>query len=169
MRRQVLLALVICAIVALTSGVLSPAPPQASAVTATDITGGNSYTCAVSTAGDVQCRGFNANFELGDGQACGSLCTTPVDVCADATCASNLSAATAIAAGSTHTCAVTMASGVKCWGFNGNGQLGDGSFTNRSTPVDVCADATCATSLSGVVALSSGGKHTCAVVSGGGG
>lgn len=42
-----------------------------------------------------------------------------------------------IAAGGSHTCAVTTSGGAKCWGNNGDGQLGDGTKTQRTAPVSV--------------------------------
>ena len=39
-----------------------------------------------------------------------------------------------IEAGSYHTCLLDEAGDVKCWGWNGYGQIGDGSFTNSYSP-----------------------------------
>jgi len=46
--------------------------------------------------------------------------------------------------------------GVLCWGYNSNGQLGDGTTTNSLTPVQVQG-------LLNVVQVATGGWHTCAV------
>ena len=67
----------------------------------------------------------------------------------------------AIAAGAGAHLRADDGGGVKCWGWNGFGQLGDGTTTQRLTPVDVVGLA------SGVSAIAVGQYHTCALVGGG--
>ena len=45
--------------------------------------------------------------------------------------------AVGIAAGGSHTCAVTTSGAVYCWGYNYDGQLGTGDTTSRYTPTAV--------------------------------
>jgi alpha-tubulin suppressor-like RCC1 family protein len=66
-----------------------------------------------------------------------------------------------IAGGQGHTCILLNSSAVKCWGLNDNGQLGNGTFTNSSTPINVSGLS------SGVSAISTRYNHTCAVLSSG--
>jgi hypothetical protein len=39
--------------------------------------------------------------------------------------------------GNDHSCVLTESSGVKCWGLNESGQIGDGTTVNGQSPVDV--------------------------------
>ncbi len=93
------------------------------------VTAGGEHTCAVTTAGGVKCWGDNFFGQLGDGGTCGRICTAPTDV-------TGLDNVVAISAGEVHTCALTGDGKVMCWGANGLGQLGDGTTTNRTTPVE---------------------------------
>ncbi len=45
--------------------------------------------------------------------------------------------AIAIASGEQHTCVIVAGGGVKCWGWNGYGQLGIGITGDRYSPADV--------------------------------
>ncbi len=82
----------------------------------TVVAAGDAHTCALTNTGGVKCWGNNANGQLGDNSTIDRL--SPVNVSGLAT------GVIALIAGVSHTCAITAAGGVKCWGFNGGGQLG---------------------------------------------
>jgi alpha-tubulin suppressor-like RCC1 family protein len=65
-----------------------------------------------------------------------------------------------VAAGDNHTCAVVNG-GLKCWGDNETGQLGDNTTAIRHSPVQVAGLT------SGVTAVTAGTLFTCALVNGG--
>lgn len=109
------------------------------------------HTCAVTTAGGAKCWGLNSTGQLGDGTTAER--STPVDV------AGLSSGVGSIDAGVRHTCAVTSSGGAKCWGDNRYGELGDGTTTSSTTPVDVSALS------SGVKSIAAGFDNTCALLS----
>ena len=127
---------------------------------------GWNHSCALTTTGGVKCWGYNPLGELGDGSTIQR--TTPVDVRTSSSSSTALSGVSAIALGNQSSCALTTDGGVKCWGLNNYGQLGDGTQSNRSTPLDVHTSSSSSTALSGVTAIDIGGFHSCAVTATGG-
>jgi alpha-tubulin suppressor-like RCC1 family protein len=141
------------------AGEISPCVKALSAVTA--VAAGESHSLALLSNGTVQAWGANGAGELGDGTTSSS--DVPVAVCAvgeTAPCASDLSGVTAIAAGQNHSLALLSNGTVMAWGFNGQGQLGDGSTTGSAVPVEVKG-------LSGVVAIYAGYSSSLALLSNG--
>lgn len=128
------------------------------------IDGGIYHTCALTAGGGVKCWGHNEFGQMGDNTTGDPVFMRrlPVDV------KGLTSGVQQITAGSSHTCALTTAGGVKCWGNNGAGQLGDGGLgvncgymmeeDCQLEPVEVKG------LLSGVVTIGTGMSHTCATM-----
>jgi alpha-tubulin suppressor-like RCC1 family protein len=110
---------------------------------------GEFFTCALTAAGAVKCWGSNSGGQLGDAGS--------VDQSAPVNVSGLSSGVTAIAVGLSHACAITATGGVKCWGNNSNGQLGNGSIASRNTPGDVTGLT------SGVISISAGWRNSCAL------
>jgi alpha-tubulin suppressor-like RCC1 family protein len=113
------------------------------------VAAGGNHTCALHVGGSVSCWGGNTFGEVGD--------ATTVGVRSRAATVVSLPDATALAAGpaANHTCALRVDGSVRCWGRNGDTQLGDGTILNRNFPVPVSVGA--------IVTLAAGGRHTCAL------
>jgi alpha-tubulin suppressor-like RCC1 family protein len=169
----------------------SDVPVQVCAVGATAPCGSNVLTDVVAIAGDggtdhaaannagfslallkdgtVVAWGLNDDGELGDGSITDS--SIPVRVCAvgaSVPCGTNvLSGVKAIAAGGGHSLALLQNGTVVAWGYNADGQLGDGTFAGpqscyggdacSTTPVPVA-------NLSGVTEISAGELHSLAAL-----
>ena len=105
-------------------------------------------------SGTVLAWGDNVDGQLGNGTFTTS--NTPVEV-------SGLTGVTAIAAGGAfnhHSLALKSDGTVWAWGYNGGGELGNGTYTDNNTPVEV-------NGLSGVTAIAGGGFHGLALKSDG--
>jgi len=121
---------------------------------ATALAVGQRHACAVVSGGAVRCWGNDTSGQVGNG----ATSTTGV---LTATAVTGLpSAASGVAAGQLHSCALLTNGTVYCWGDNSVGQLGNGTLVNSLTPVAVSG-------LSSVASISSWGSHTCARLSSG--
>ncbi len=97
--------------------------------TLTQIAAGDQHTCALYSTGQVKCWGSDTSGQLGDSAAYASS-TVPVFV-------SGITNATAISAGTAHTCAVLSNGRIYCWGSDSDGQLGNGGGGSSGVPVQV--------------------------------
>lgn len=127
------------------------------------IAAGEEFTCALTKTGAVKCWGDNTSGQLGNGKGEKYNSKTSSEIPVDVIGLS--SGVTAIAAGSEHACALTSAGGVKCWGQNYYGELGDGTGgldtdenEYRNSPVDVIGMS------DSVRAIYAGRYNTCAQV-----
>ncbi len=110
------------------------------------VTGGADHTCG-RTAGNVaSCSGNNPAGQIGDGTLVDRLIPTPVS--------GGIPFVELAASNGDHTCGRTAAGTVYCWGRNLDGELGDGTTVNRSTPVAVSGNLN-------FVAVTTGRRHSC--------
>ncbi|HET9049492.1 MAG TPA: hypothetical protein VFN29_11095 [Chiayiivirga sp.] len=120
------------------------------------VSAGGYHSCALDGEHTVWCWGLNSNGQLGDGssQAFG-WSAVPRHV-SDASGQGVLSTIAEVDTGEEYSCALSDAGAVWCWGSNYQGQLGDGSTTPRSRPVQVLG-------LPDIRHLALGARHACAI------
>jgi alpha-tubulin suppressor-like RCC1 family protein len=139
----------------------SPVDVSGLASGVTSIAAGEIQACAVTSEGAAECWGSNSQGILGTttGSDCGSPCApTPV-------VPNGLSSGVAAMATATqNSCALMTDDGLKCWGYNGIGMVGDGGSCGNlcTTPQDVSGLS------SGVAQVSIGFNTACALLTTGG-
>ena len=106
------------------------------------------FACATTRHFTVACWGNGRRGQLGTGSYRSSLVAQPVHGVTDAL--------TVRAGAWENTCALTRRGDVACWGFNGWGDLGDGTVRDSALPRAV-------RSLHGVVGLGVGNDEACAI------
>jgi alpha-tubulin suppressor-like RCC1 family protein/uncharacterized protein YjdB len=116
------------------------------------VSAGVAYTCGVTTGAAAYCWGANGYGRLGDGSTVDHW-ASPVPV------AGGLRFAT-VSARFDYACGLTTAGAAYCWGYNGDGEFGDGTTANQATPVALAGGLTFAT-------MGAGANHTCGVTTGG--
>jgi len=116
------------------------------------VTAGYDHTCGLIADGRAFCWGWNPWGQLGLGVG-GTGVNRPNPVAGD-------HRFTVLAAGWYHTCGITVAGELLCWGYNGDGQLGTGDLQLREVPVPVASTAS-------FTAVAAGGAHTCATATSG--
>ena len=102
--------------------------------TFSDISAGSEHSCGVSRAGDLLCWGNNTNARVGQ-FGLSTIYPTPTRVQLDSAATGQQFAS--VRAGRLHSCALTTAQHLYCWGFGAYGQLGNGSVLTRPTPARV--------------------------------
>lgn len=121
---------------------------------------GSDHTCGLTGAGGVRCWGVADHGQTGDGNeerppGDDGIRWSPVQVIGLE------SGVIAVTAGAAHSCAITVAGALKCWGRNNHGQVGNGTLEDQFVPVQV------KNLESGVVAAEAGADHTCALLNSG--
>ncbi len=131
---------------------LSPIAVQGLTEGIRDVAAGAAHTCAVTANGEVHCWGGNAHGELGLGVVSAAPVAVPSKVLGLP------GPMMMVAAGRFHTCAVSTAGSLWCWGQNEFGALGDDTSLDRASPVQPVGLP------AAVVGLSAGAGGTCAVL-----
>lgn len=114
----------------------------------TSVSSGMSQTCGRRSTGRLYCWGSNLAGGVGDGTTTPRL--TPTQV------AGGWTNWTSVSVGANHACGRRSTGRLYCWGYNGNGAVGDSTNGQRFVPTQVAGAAT------DWSAVSTGNAHTCA-------
>ncbi len=139
--------------------------PVAGSLTFSAIAAGGEHTCAISsTDGRAYCWGDNSEGQLGTNTSIDQPIPTLID---------STESFSDIAAGPTHTCAVTTGGDVYCWGCNSDGQLGAGFIGTDGAPndgnlCDALRTPQLVSSAATFTNVTVGSSHTCAITDTGG-
>lgn len=125
---------------------------------AVQISAGSYHVCAVREDQSVWCWGYAAQGRLGDGSSLGEK-LLPVQVEGENGLL-YLRNIVHVSCGENHSCAVDSSGKAYCWGFNANGQLGNGSNNQENNPVEVSG-------LTNVKRIEAGYASSCAITTNG--
>jgi alpha-tubulin suppressor-like RCC1 family protein len=123
--------------------------------TVTSVTVGNNFACALAS-GAVFCWGQGSSGQLGNSSLLNSF--VPVAVTTSGVLSGKT--VTSVSAGDAHVCAIASGQ-LFCWGFNGQGQLGNATNVLSSAPVAVDTSGVLAGKT--VSSVTSGGYFSCAI------
>jgi alpha-tubulin suppressor-like RCC1 family protein len=123
------------------------------------VAAGGQHTCALADSGRIWCWGRGTEGQLGHLDFADSPAPVPLGAVYGGT-GSNGERYVQLDAGARHSCALTIAGAVHCWGWGHNAQLGIGSFSSVPQPIPVAGGAR-------YVQVATGGNHSCAVTDGG--
>ena len=126
--------------------------PVAGGLSFTEIGAGGDHSCALTAGGDAYCWGISQLGAVGDGTNANTR-PSPVAVTGGLKF-------TALAIGSQHSCGLATGGVAYCWGRNPNGEVGDGTTTDRNAPTAVTGGLVFAS-------LTAGAGDTCGVTASG--
>jgi alpha-tubulin suppressor-like RCC1 family protein len=106
-------------------------PTTVPGIAPASIAPGAEHSCAVFQDGTLRCWGDNNFGQLGNDSPDQTSTASPSSP------VTGITTAAAASSGAVHTCALLQGGIVRCWGMNIDGRLGDGTMTDRFTPVDV--------------------------------
>lgn len=116
------------------SGTYTTPQTLATIADAVSVSANYQFSCAVDASGNVMCWGKNSSGQVGVGTSTGYY-TTPQVVDSGVTYIK-------VVTGLSHTCGLKNGGEITCWGNNGAGQIGDGTATNRLSPVSPATSGT---------------------------
>jgi len=123
-------------------------------VTYSVISAGDNHSCGITSAGILKCWGYSNKSQIGNGTYSGTY-FAPITI-------DNGVTYSFVAAGETHTCAITTAGILKCWGSLLYGRLGNGTSSSGTSTTPITID-------SGVTysQVSLHTSHTCGITTSG--